>query len=58
MTMDEFLVKLDLANLNSIFIQGDKEAYNEEELNRRIVSQMRKGPDSKAPIVKPEESKD
>jgi hypothetical protein len=50
MTMDEFLVKLDLANLNSIFTQGDKETYNEEEMNRRIVSQMKKGPDTKAPV--------
>lgn len=41
MTMEEFLAKLDLANLNNIFQQNNGEDYNEEELNKQLVNSMR-----------------
>jgi 16S rRNA C1402 N4-methylase RsmH len=45
--MDEFLLKLDLANLGSIFKQGGDQDYNEDEMNAQIVTQMRKKEEEK-----------
>jgi hypothetical protein len=41
MTMEEFLTKLDLANLSNIFQSNNGEEYNEDEANAKLVNSMR-----------------